>query len=355
MDLIDRIKDMAGKIERTKDSLETEEATKNALIMPFISQILQYDVFDPMEVVPEFTADVGTKKGEKIDYAIKSDGEVSILIEAKRAGEQLTAKHASQLYRYFSVVHARIAILTNGIQYHFYTDLDAPNKMDDKPFLEIDLSDFDVSMVNELKKMTKANFDIDAVISSAGELKYTQNIKKLIAENYKEPTEDFVKLFAKQIHSGIVTKAVLEQFTDITKRAFEYFVNDKVSQRLQSALHGHSPNFDTSTENDSDESEENKVVTTEEEIEGYHIVKAIVRDCIDPQRVVYRDTQSYFGVLIDDNNRKPLCRLHFNAAQKYIGLLDESRKETRHPMNDLNEIYNFSNELRERAIAFSQA
>jgi len=79
----DKIKSLAAKAEKTAHALETEEATKNALVMPFIAA-LGYDVFDPDEVIPEFTADVGIKKGEKVDYALRRNGEVIMLVEAKK-------------------------------------------------------------------------------------------------------------------------------------------------------------------------------------------------------------------------------------------------------------------------------
>jgi hypothetical protein len=118
--------------------IQTEEATKNAFILPFIG-ILGYDVFDPSEVVPEFTADVGTKKGEKVDYAIIRDKKVIMLFECKACDANLDESHASQLYRYFSVTESRIGVLTNGILYRFYTDLEEPNKMDSKPFMELNI------------------------------------------------------------------------------------------------------------------------------------------------------------------------------------------------------------------------
>lgn len=353
MDLIDRVNSLADKIQKVSSTLETEEATKNALIMPFISQVLGYDVFDPSEVIPEFTADTGVKKGEKVDYAINNNGDLTILIEAKKAGESLKKQHASQLFRYFSVTHARIAILTNGIEYQFYTDLDAPNKMDEKPFMVLDFQDFDESMIGELKKLSKGSFDIENVISSAGELKYTRQIKSIIAGLYSEPSEEFVKLLAKQVHSGVVTAKVLEQFTDITKRAFKQFLNDNISNRLQNALDSSSNDSfiseDTPLESEGKSEDKPSVITTEEELEGYHLVKALVRDAIDPNRVVYRDTQSYFGILIDDNNRKPLCRLRFNTAQKYLCLLNEKNQEDKKPIDSLNDIYRFADDLVERA------
>lgn len=171
MEFEDKLATLAAKVEQQKNAIQTEEATKTAFIMPFIQAVLGYDVFDPTEVVPEFTADVGTKKGEKVDYAICKDGQVQILIECKKLGDNLNINHAAQLYRYFSVTSARIAILTNGQVYKFFTDLDAPNKMDEKPFLVLDLLDIDDHAVPELKKLTKPAFDVESIINAAGELK----------------------------------------------------------------------------------------------------------------------------------------------------------------------------------------
>ncbi len=128
MDFIDQLKQFSSRVETLRASLQTEEATKTAIIMPFFA-MLGYDVFNPQEFVPEFTADVGTKKGEKVDYAIVDNGNPIILIEAKWIGENLN-KHDSQLFRYFATTTAKIGILTNGLIYKFYTDLETPNKMD---------------------------------------------------------------------------------------------------------------------------------------------------------------------------------------------------------------------------------
>lgn len=157
MDFIDQLKQFSKRVESMKDSIQTEEATKTAIIMPFFS-MLGYDVFNPQEFVPEFTADVGIKKGEKVDYAIIRDGQPVILIECKSISENLD-RHDSQLFRYFGTTTAKFAILTNGIIYRFYTDLDSPNKMDDDPFLTINILDVRENQVPELKKFSKSVFD----------------------------------------------------------------------------------------------------------------------------------------------------------------------------------------------------
>ena len=331
---------------------KTEEATKNALVMPFIG-ILGYDIFDPTEVIPEFVADVGTKKGEKVDYAIVKDDKIIILFECKHCGADLSLNHASQLFRYFAVTEAKIACLTNGIVYRFYTDLEATNKMDEKPFLEINMLELNEGLVSELKKLSKSTFNIDDLMSTAGELKYTREIKRLLSEQAENPSDELVRLLASKLFDGPMTPTRREYFAGIVKRGFHQFINDRINNRLKTALGGEGAvtlsavlpvNEDIASDTNDDKP---RVVTTDEELEGYHIIKAILRQHVAPERIVARDTQSYFGVLLDDNNRKPLVRLHFNSQnQKYLGMFDEKRAERRIPIADLNDIYNHSDELK---------
>jgi hypothetical protein len=352
MDFIERLESLSKKLSHISESLETEEATKNALVMPFLHSVLGYDVFDPTEVIPEYTADAGIKKGEKVDYALMRDGEVQILIECKKYGEALKNKHTGQLFRYFSVTHARLAILTNGSVYQFYTDLDAPNRMDEKPFLILDLADLDEHIVPEVKKLTKSSFDLSSILDAAGELKYLNQIKTLIAKQFENPEDDFIRLFTAKVYDGKLTQKVTAQFSEITKKALQQFLNDSINDRLKSAI---SPELGKISEikkdlergNDSEDlsNNESKVVTTEEEIDGFNIVRAILRKKIPVERIASRDTISYFGILLDDNNRKPLCRLHFNTKNKYIGIIDDQRSEVKHQIEKLEDIYNFSDEL----------
>ncbi|UVM14991.1 type I restriction enzyme HsdR N-terminal domain-containing protein [Pseudomonas sp. B21-023] len=352
MEFVERLNAMAAKVNQLASSIQTEEATKTAFIMPFIHSVLGYDVFDPSEVVPEYVCDVGTKKGEKIDYAILKDGEIQILIETKKIGEPLNINHASQLFRYFHVTTARISILTNGRHYRFFTDLDAPNKMDEKPFLEVDLLDIDEHVIPELQKLTKSAFDVDSIINAAGELKYVGQIKRVIASQFSQPDDDFIKFFASRVYDGVITQKVREQFGLLTRKAASQFLNDQINDRLKSAMSGVSyptpaEKVVTETQSDSSDNAEDRIQTTMDELEGFHIVKAIVRTTVDSKRVIHRDTQSYFGILLDDNNRKPITRLHFNRSQKYIGIFDKDKNETRHPINSLDDIYEFADQLRD--------
>lgn len=359
MDFIERLQTLAKKVEQFAGTLATEEATKTALVMPFLHSVLGYDVFNPQEVIPEFTADTATKKGEKVDYALMKDGEVQILIECKKFGDELSTKHAGQLFRYFSVTNARIAILTNGVKYQFFTDLDAPNKMDEKPFLTLDLENLDEHLVPEVKKLTKTSFDVDSVVDAAGELKYTSQIKKVLGDQFNHPEEDFVKFFTSKVYDGVQTPKVKAQFMELTQKALKQFLNDSINARLQSAMGSESKlsqieSVSLLIDDEVEKEGDSKIITTEEEIEGFNVVKAILRQKLDVSRIHSRDTQSYFGVLLDDNNRKPLCRLHFNAKQKYLGVIGEDKKETRYPIDCVDDLFNHTELLLSVAERYMQ-
>ncbi len=357
MEFTERRNALSTKIRQQIEVINTEEATKTAFVMPFIHNVLGYDVFDPSEVTPEFVCDIGTKKGEKIDYAIMKNNDVQILIECKKIGEPLHINHASQLFRYFHVTNARISILTNGQIYRFYTDLDAPNKMDEKPFLEVDLLDIDENVIPELKKLTKSSFDLESIINAAGELKYVSQIKRILHTQLNNPEDDFVKFFASRVYDGMLTQKVRESFQNLTKKAASQYINDQVNERLKSAITGITPAVveaptETQQSEDDEQKDESEIITTLEELEGFHIVKAITRAVLEAPRITHRDTKSYCGILVDDNNRKPLCRLHFNRTQKYIGLFDLEKNETRHPISTVDDIYSFADILKATAALY---
>lgn len=352
MTLSEKIKTLADRA-RNKAVLETEEATKNALVMPFIAA-LGYDVFNPLEVVPEFTADVGTKKGEKVDYAVKQGDEVIMLIEAKKAGGDLSISHAGQLFRYFSVTSARLAILTNGQTYKFFSDLDAPNKMDEAPFFELDLLDYREPAIKQLEKLTKATFDLENILGAATTLKNLSQVRRAVEAQLAEPDEDLAKFFFSKVNANArFVQSAKEEFQALVKQAFQEIISEKVSQRLRSALAtedqlSEPPGADDDASDDVD----SEIETTEEEIDGFRTVRAIVCGQLGVDRVTCRDAKSYFAVLVDDNNRKPLCRLHFNRSQKYLGLLDEEKRETRHAIERVEDIYQHADALRASAARY---
>ncbi|APO95706.1 type I restriction endonuclease [Xanthomonas vesicatoria] len=362
MDFVDQLRVLATRISTTRALIQTEEATKNAMVMPLI-QILGYNVFDPLEVTPEIVADVGTKKGEKVDYAILRDGKPIILFECKKAGAELSINHASQLFRYFHVTAARFGVLTNGLVYRFFTDLEQPNKMDEKPFFEFNVLDFKDRDVEELKKFAKSAFDLQTILTTANELKYTRAIQTRLTELMHQPTEDFVKLVsAELIGSRRFTPAIREQFTTITRRAFEQLVSERINERLKGAMapeaisiHEYTPSIvsEQAASAASNLSSDNTVITTPEEIEGFHVVRAIVRELVPGKRVFMRDAQSYCAVLLDDNNRKPICRIRFDNLQKLrIGVFNQNKEEEQIDISSIDDIYGLADKIKEAVAAY---
>lgn len=340
MDLKDQIKVIADRTKH-KEQIQTEEATKNAFVMPFL-QSLGYDVFNPLEVVPEFIADIGIKKGEKIDYAIFKDGNPTILIECKHWAQDLNI-HDGQLLRYFHVSKAKFGILTNGIVYRFYSDLVSSNKMDEKPFLEFNITDVKDNQIEELKKFHKINFDAESIVNTASELKFMNELKHILNQELTNPTPEFVKHFAKQVYPSVVTAKVLEQFTELTKKSIQQHISDLITERLKTALSKEDEkNNEINVTIENNLGDISKVNTTEEELEGFMIVKTILRQKTSVTRITFRDAQSYFAIFLDDNNRKAICRLYLNGGKKFIGTFDEAKKETKNEIRNLDEIFNYS-------------
>ena len=292
----EQLKALSERTLNLKDTLNTEEATKTALVMPFF-QLLGYDVFNPLEFSPEFTADVGIKKGEKVDYAILEDNEPVILIECKSVNEKLD-NHDSQLFRYFGTTTSKFGILTNGVEYRFYTDLDEQNKMDSSPFLRFNLC----------------------------ELKYVNALKDYLNQQWTEPSEDFIKYLLNEIYDGVKTKQVVEKFTPIIKKTFRIFITDQVNSKLSAALNTSvNTKHDEPEEDLEDTTTEAAIITTPEELESYAITKVLLNDFVDCNRIFYRDNQSYFNILLDDNIRKWIIRVYMNRTKKYVLLNDGNR------------------------------
>lgn len=355
MDFKDYIKQLAERITKLKDNIQTEEATKNAFIMPFI-QTLGYDVFNPMEVVPEMDCDLVRKKGEKIDYAILKDGEPIILFECKHWMQDLDL-HSTQLQKYFVASKAKFGVLTNGLIYRFYTDLCKPNLMDDTPFLEIKMLSLKDEQIEELKKFHKSYFNIENIISSAGELKYLAELKRIIKNESASPSDEFVKMLVRRIYDGKVTQSIIEQFRELVKQSINDYINDVISERLNIAIKSIDREKESNTKQEEQVEdivtiEKNKIVTTDEEMEAFFIVKSILRSHIPVDKITFRDAQSYFSVFYDNNNRKPICRFYFNTTNKSIGVIGNDKLETKHKVECLDDIYTYSEDLIKSAIAY---
>ena len=343
-DLGPLVTDLHERLEAAREIAQTEEAIKNAVVMPFL-RLLGFDVFDPREVAPEFTADVGIKKGEKIDYAVRIDGEIVLLVEAKALGVDLGKAQFSQLYRYFAACNASVALLTNGRQFRVYTDIDAPNRMDDRPFFTFDLEAYSDADLLELARFHKTAFDIGRIKSTAARLRHVAFAAAYLRTQFSEPDDDFVRLVGRAFHEGNVTAKVLETLRPTVKAAFAQVVRERIESKLKLAF---APVDDSPEAEAAGPSEDaSDIVTTPEEIQGYYIIKAIAAAQVDPARVTMRDAKSYCAILLDDNNRKTLCRLHFNGKKQwYLGLFDEDKKERREPIAGLEALYGYAEEIK---------
>ncbi|TVS27111.1 type I restriction enzyme HsdR N-terminal domain-containing protein [Corynebacterium sanguinis] len=359
MNVEQAVTQLSQKVKELKPIIETEEATKTAFIIPFIANVLGYDVTDPREVIPEYTADVGTKKGEKVDFAIKSGDSFRFLIECKKVGAPLDLNHANQLVRYFNVTDTEFAILTNGEIYEFYTQLDRINRMDEKPFLTLDLSNIDARTFPHLEKVTKANFDAQTIMSMAGELRYVSELRKLVAKEFKDPSHDLVRLFATQVTSQRMTAQNLEKFSQLTHTAMTQYVRDEVNRRLRSAQDMEDP-VETvdSEEHEVDKetlSSESSIVTTDEELQAYSIIRAICCSEVPASEISMRDAKSYCAILYQDNNRKPIARLQFDRTVPRIVIFAPDRTEEAFDLlNGVEEIYSHADKLRERVKTLAQ-
>lgn len=345
MELKIKLEQLNQRVNGLKEQIQTEEATKNAFILPFI-QILGYDIFNPTEVIPEYVADIGTKKGEKVDYMIMKDGEPVLIVECKHWKGDVNA-HNSQLHRYYTVSKARFGVLTNGIVYNFYTDLENQNIMDEKPFLTINLDDLKENSIKVLEKFAKTSYDLTSILDSAESLKYVKAIRSEFESELNEPSDEFIRLLVSRFFNKSLTANRIELFKEYTKRALTNSINDMVNSRLKDALNMNTREAQQEEAEIDDIENDSKIVTTEEEIEAFQIVKAILREVVSADRISYRDTQSYFGILLDDNNRKPLCRLRLNSQNtKYIELFHNGKD---HPekikISSLDDIYNYKIEL----------
>lgn len=345
MEFIESLKQFSERVTMLKDTISTEESTKMSLVVPLF-QLLGYDVFNPSEFCPEYIADVGIKKGEKVDYAILEDGQPTILIECKSCSDQLD-KHSSQLFRYFGTSSAKFGILTNGIIYRFYTDLEESNKMDLVPFLEINMLQLKDSSINELKKFCKDNFDKDKIFSTAEELKYSSLIKGVLLKEFESPSDDFVRFILTDIYDGQKNQRVIEKFAPVVKRAFSALVNEIVNSKISSALSADSEEDAEENVNVEEEIPVSKIVTTEEEIEGFYIIRGLLAGIVPVEDIVYRDTESYFGILYTNNNRKPICRLNLDTKNKQLLIPDENKKFDGIYIQSLNDIYQYRDRLTE--------
>ncbi|MGL5355100.1 MAG: type I restriction endonuclease [Cetobacterium sp.] len=348
-----KIYELAKKIENYKERVTNEEMTKTAFVMPFF-EILGYDTRNPFEFVPEFTADIADLKGEKVDYGIFINDEVEFIVECKNWKDNLL-NHDKQLNRYFNVVDSHIGILTNGIQYKFFTDLEESNRMDKNPFYEFNILDINEKDFIQLKKFTKATFDRHKILDTAEELKYLTLLKGNLKSEFENPSDDFISCMLNNIYDGIKTAKVKEKFSPILKKALNEYFNDLLRDKLETAfqIKVEAPQEQEVVETTAEVIEDKAPVTTEEEIVGFSIIKSLLLDTINQiDKITFKDTLSYFGILFEDNTRKWICRLYFNSQNKYISFPvlengERTLKEEKIQLSSIYEIVKHKNRIEE--------
>lgn len=318
MDFTNEITSFSERVKQLKNDICTEEATKMSLIIPFF-QILGYDVFNPTEFCPEYHADIGIKKGEKVDYAILVDGKPTILIEAKSVNIKLE-KHSSQLFRYFSSTNAKFAILTNGIVYKFYTDLTDRNKMDKEPFYEFNILNLSNEDIQEILRYSKSNFDEDFMFNNASILKYSSLFKKEIQKQFSNPTDDFIRFFLKDYYQGIKTQTIVDKFRPVLKKSLNDYLDETAKEKMTNIIQ-ESGYIDANSDDT-----QNKQKLVPQELEAFSIVKTILADQIKEDDLTYKKTDSYFVVLYKNNVRKWIMRLYINSSQMFISIPQENQR-----------------------------
>ena len=323
----DDIQKLSVQVKERKEYITNEEMTKQSLIIPFI-QILGFDVFNPIEIRPEYSADFGIKKGEKVDYALFKENEPIIFIEAKSVNENLN-NHDAQLARYFnSTKEVKLAILTNGVEYKFFTDLNANNVMDDTPFLNINLLEIKESDIESLNKLRKENFDKDSLITYAEELVYTSTLNESLRRLFSNPSDDFVRFIVKDFSEMRITSNVIERFRPLVKKAISNAVLDIVSKGLyqqetltikkEENINNDSVSRDDLSEVEIGNKVQKGIITTENELKGFNIVKDILeKNNRDISEINYKDTTNYFSVYLRNTTRW-IIRFNLDASKKNV-------------------------------------
>lgn len=354
MDFKEQIKQLAERISKQKDSIRTEEATKNAFIMPMIAA-LGYDIFNPFEVVPEMDCDL-TRKGDKIDYAIKKNDATIILIECKHCKQNLDL-HNSQLAKYYAASNARFGVLTNGIEYRFYADLDKINIMDENPFLIVNMLDLSDNNIEQLKKFHKSYYNESDILSTAQELQITIQIKDMLIRNFKNPEDDFTRYFIRRMNDGKSNAKLIEIYKPILKKSIESVINEIISDRLNVTIKNEEQGHlrqDIQAITDTKQihnvivcsNAEKGAITTQEEIDAYNIIRRIISKYISADKILYKDFKSYFAIGIKNPSYWWICRLVFGPRNKSIYFpTDGYKSQERVNIDIIDDIFKYEKKI----------
>ena len=295
--IFNTIKKSLAKFEFAKatEKCANEAQTRLYLIEPII-QVLGYSSFDDM--LTEINAGWGAKNDRAdIGLLVKDKKNPEIIIECKSLGKKLTDKEASQLNNYFiNTKNSKIGILTNGLEWRFYSVNNSTKSQNlfEIPFLVLDFSDINDELIEQLSKFHR-NFlvtNLNELLDETQEFYFMQGFDKALSEELFEPSDDFIKAIFSRMD-------VKKNLTDTIKDKIKLLIN---SNSIQTAL----------LKVIEEESKSgNMVITTAEELKIYHTVKTILvhNKKIDAERITYRDQKNSFNVLVDNNNKKIVCKI----------------------------------------------
>lgn len=319
MEFLERIKELGKKISEQKSFVATEQAAKTSFVMPFL-QALGYDVFNAVEVIPEYVADWAAKKGEKVDYTIKVGGQTMMLLECKQVDDTLDAAKENQLANYFHhVQECNIGVLTNGIVYKFYTDLNAENIMDTEPFFVFDFTAFKDPHIARLEMFSKANITKTDVINSdiIKIRNYSATIEAL-KKDFSNPADDWVKYIIKQMpFIKRSTEAVVEEFREHIKKAvvqFEQDFFDAQIARLKETTQAPTP--EQQAKPTEQPPEKSSIQTTVEEMQALSIVRSMLYKIIPSEKIALKDSENYCNISYVTTGWPTIVRLNFSDPNK---------------------------------------
>lgn len=315
------------KLNEAIEISSNEAQTRKFLIEPFFF-MLNYISTD---LIPEYNADFGDRVSQKIDYAIVLNKKDTILIEAKKQNSRLTDKEAGQLNGYFNnTKNSKIAILTNGVEYRFYSDVVEPNVIDNKPFFLFDLSNYSEKDIEELLKFDKRFIKIKEIVESAQEIVFAESFENSIFKELLAPSKDLLKI----IHKNMLFKT---KFNEETQGKMINLINSS----LLKCLH------DKKVIEESNSNSQG-VITTELEIQAYHIIRTLLiqNKKIPNERISYKDFKSFFNISIDDSSKKVICKLGFNSGKMKISI-----ENNEYILEHIDDLVKYKNELTNRTLA----
>ena len=296
-------------------------------------------------------ADIADRKGERVDYALQIDDTPVILIEAKVVGTPLD-KVPAQLARYFNVVQsARFGVYTDGIRYLFFSDLVQSNIMDTQPFLVLDLREaIDPSIAIEIQKFTKSDFDAARILLSASRLKYVNALHIELKREFESPSVSLTKLLMGYVLEGRQTATKVEEFQIYTREAISQLVKSLVRERLTSALQTQN----NVPEPEREPEEGDGIVTTQQEMDAWIIIRSMLRGIVGAERITMRDRKTVCLILLDDNGRKPIIRLWLDGNRYKIGIPQSNGSDDVHTIDSISALGDHRDAIREVTQSYLQ-